>query len=182
MNSILENFAATTKSNLEAFEDLTTLAHANFEKLAELNLAASKAALTESFSHAQSALDAKDPQQFAALQSGVFTELTEKFAVYAQHVQSIFTEAGADFTQATEARTAEMQKAFADMMANLSKNAPVGSEAAVAAFTGAFASGQKALELANTQAKKAIEVAQSNYDAATKQTTDVVKTATKVAA
>jgi phasin family protein len=182
MNRILENFAATTKSNLQAFEGLATQAHSSFEKLAELNLAASKAALTESFGNAQSALVAKDPKEFAALQSGVFTALTEKSAAYAQHIQSIFAGTGADFTKAAEARAAESQKAIADVLANISKNAPAGTETAVAAFTSAFTTGQKAFESAQTSAKKAIEVAQSNFAAATKQTTDAVKKATKVAA
>jgi hypothetical protein len=112
----------------------------------------------------------------------VFTALTEKSAAYAQHIQSIFAGTGADFTKAAEARAAEAQKAISDVLANVSKNAPAGTETAVAAFTSAFATGQKAFESAQTSAKKAIEVAQSNFAAATKQTTDAVKKATKVAA
>ena len=182
MNNVLEQFSATAKSNLQAFEGFATQAHGIFEKLAELNLAASKAALTESFSHGQNLLAAKDPQQFAALQSVLFTQFTENSAAYAQHVQAIFTGTGADFTKNVEAKTAEAQKAFAELIAKLSKNAPAGTEAAVAAFTSAIASGQTALETAQTAAKNAIEVAQSNIAAATKQTTDIVKKATKVAA
>ncbi len=178
MNSILDNFATTAKSSLQAFEGFSTQAHANFEKLVELNLTASKAAVTESFGHAQNVLDAKDVQRFAGIQSGAFEGLIERSAAYAQHVQSIFASSGTEFTLAAEAQTVEMQKAFAGLMAN----APAGTEAAMAAFADAFASGQKALESAQASAKKALEVAQSNFAAATTQTTDIVKKATKVAA
>ena len=181
MNSIVEQFSAAAKSNLQALEGFTTQTHTSFTKLAELNTAASKATLSESFGLGQSLLGAKDPQQFAAIQSGLFTQLTEKSAAYAQHVQAIFAGNGADFTKNVQAKTAETQKAFADLIAKLSKNAPAGTEAAVAAFTNALASGQNALEIAQTSAKKAIEVAQSNIAAATQLTTDVVKKSAKAA-
>ena len=182
MNSILENLANTSKSNLQALEGFTTQAQTTFEKLVELNLATGKAALTESFSHAQSVLGAKDLHQFVAIQSGTLAGLVEKSTAYAQHVQTIFTGTGAEFTKAVEAGTAETQKAFAGMLENVLKNAPAGTESAVTAFKGAFATGQKALESAQSSAKQAIELSKSNFDAATKTTTDIVKKATKAAA
>ena len=181
MNSILEQFSAATQSNLLAVEGLATQAQANVAKLAELNLATSKTALTETFNLGKSLLGAKDPQQFASVQSALLTQWTEKSTAYAQQVQAIFAGTGADFTKNVEAKTAETQKAFAELMTKLAKNAPAGTEAAVAAFTSALASGQTALETAQTSAKKAIEVAQSNFAAATKLTTDAVKKSTKAA-
>ena len=160
MNNITEQFSASAKSSLQTLEGLATQAHATLAKLAELNTAASKAALTESFGLGQSLLGAKDPQAFAAIQSGLLSQLPEKTSAYAQHVQAIFAGTGSEFTKNVEAQAAETQKAFADVMAKLAKNAPAGTEAAVAAFTSAFTSGQTALETAQTSAKKAIEVAQ----------------------
>ena len=174
MNSIVEKFSATTKTSLQAFEGIATQAQANFEKLTELNLAASKAALQESFSHVQSLLGAKDAQQLAALQKSFIAPLTEKSASYTRHVQAIFAGAGTEFTKSVEAKSAETQKAIGDLISNVTKNAPAGSESAVAAFKGALASGQAALETAQASAKKAIEVAQSNFAAATRLTTDAV--------
>ena len=75
----------------------------------------------------------------------------------------------------------EVQKAFAGAVDNLTKNAPAGSESAVAAFKNALTAGQTAIESAQTQAKKAVETAQSNFAAATTQTVDAVKKATKKA-
>ncbi len=181
MNNTIEQFAATNKANLLALEGLATQAFASFEKLAELNVASSKAVLAESFSHAQSVLAAKDPQALMALQSGLVKPLAEKSAAYAQHVQTIFAGTGAEFTKAVEAKTAEAQKAFSGVMENLAKNAPAGTETAVAAFKSAFAAGQNAVESAQTSAKKAVEVAQSNFTAATKQAVDAAKKAAKIA-
>ena len=166
MNNFAEQFITTNKTNLQAVQGYTTQAFAGVEKLVELNLAASKAALGETFSHVQAALAVKDAQEFLALQAGMFKPMADKAAAYAQHVQAIVTGSGAEFTKAVEAKTAEAQKAFAGVLENLTKNAPAGSETAVAAFKNAMASGQNAFESAQTQAKKTIESAQSNFAAA----------------
>lgn len=181
MNNIAEQFITTNKANLQALQGFTTQAFAGVEKLVELNMAASKAALGETFSHVQAALGVKDAQEFLALQAGMFKPLADKTAAYAQHVQAIVTGSGAEFTKTVEAKTAEAQKAFGGVLENLTKNAPAGSETAVAAFKNAMTAGQNAFESAQTQAKKAIESAQSNFAAAATQATDVVKKATKVA-
>jgi phasin family protein len=174
MNTTAEQFIAANKANLQALQGFTTQAFAGVEKLVELNLAASKAALGESFNHVQAVLGAKDAQQLLALQSGLVKPLTEKSAAYVQHVQTIVSGSGAEFTKAVEAKTAEAQKAFDSVLENLTKNAPAGSETAVT-------SGQNALESAQAQAKKALATAQANFTAAATQTADAVKKATKVA-
>ncbi|MDO8249830.1 MAG: phasin family protein [Rhodoferax sp.] len=181
MNNTAEQFIATNKANLQALEGFTTQAFAGVEKLVELNMAASKAALGESFTNVQAVLGAKDAKDLLALQSGLLKPLADKTAAYAQHVQTIVTGSGAEFTKAIEAKTAEAQKAFSGVLENLTKNAPAGSETAVAAFKNALTAGQNAFESAQTQAKKAVETAQSNFTAATTQAADAVKKAAKVA-
>jgi len=181
MNNTAEQLIATNKANLQALQALTTQAFAGIEKLVELNLAASKATLGDSFSHAQAVLGAKDAQELLALQSAVFKPFAEKSAAYVQHVQTIVTGSSAEFTKAVEAKTAEAQKAFSGVVENLAKNAPAGSETALAAFKSALTAGQNAVESAQTSAKKAVETAQSNFTAVATQTVDAVKKATKVA-
>ena len=181
MNNTAAQFAETNKANLQALEGFTTQAFAGVEKLVELNLAASKSLLGESFSHVQAVLGAKDAQELLALQSGLVKPLAEKTAAYAQHVQTIVTGSGAEFTKAVEAKTAEAQKAFAGAVENLTKNAPAGSESVVAAFKNALTTGQNALESAQTQAKKAVETAQTNFTAAATHASDAVKKATNTA-
>ena len=181
MNAFAEQFATTNKANLQALQGFTTQAFAGVEKLVALNLAASKAALGETMTHVQSVLGAKDPQEFVALQAGMFKPLADKTAAYAQHVQAILADSGAEFTKAVEAKTAEAQNAFAGAMENMTKNAPAGSETTVAAFKNALTAGQNAFESAQIQGKKAIETAQSNFAAAATQATDAVKKASKSA-
>lgn len=181
MNNFTEQFATSNKSNLEAVEGLATTAYAGVEKLVELNMASSKAILSESFAHAHAVLGAKDAQQLIALQTNFIKPMAEKSAAYFQHLQSIATGTGSEISKALEAKTAEAQKAFGGVVENLAKNAPAGSEAAVAALKSALTAGQNAVETAKTSAKKVVEAAQTNFTAATTQAVDAVKKAANVA-
>ena len=86
----------------------------------------------------------------------------------------------ADLAKAMEAKTVEAQKAFDGVLENLTKNAPAGSETAVAAFKNALTAGQNAIETAQAQAKKAVETAQATFNAAATQAADAVKKAATV--
>ncbi|MDO9148270.1 MAG: phasin family protein [Hydrogenophaga sp.] len=179
MNNPADQIIAANKANMEAFEAAFKKAFTGAEKLVELNMAAGKAAVSESFTHAKAALSAKTPQEFMTLQTGFFQPMAEKSTAYFQHVQSIAAEGSADITKQIEANMADAQKAFGASVDQLVKSAPTGSETAVAAFQSALSNSQKAIESAQASIKKATEVAQANFAVATKQTTDMVKKAAK---
>jgi phasin family protein len=180
MNNAAEQIIAANKANLEALEGAASKAFSGVEKLVELNLAASKAALGESFVYAQAVMSAKTPQEFLTIQTGLFQPMAEKSAAYFQHVQSIATEGNAEFVKQIEANLADAQKAMGASVEQMVKNAPAGSEAAVAAFQSALSNGQKAVEQTQAAIKKATAQAQANFAAASKQATDLAKKAAKV--
>jgi len=169
MFTTADQFTATNKANLDAAQALSTKTFAGFEKMVELNLAAAKALMTESFSHVQSVLAAKDAQQAIALQSGLLAPVAEKAAAYGRHVYGIAVETSAEYTKAFEGKAAEGQKAFGQVMENMTKNAPAGTESAVAVLKSALASSQSAIESAQSAAKQALARAESNVSAVTEQ-------------
>jgi len=181
MNTTAAQFIETSKANVDAFTALTSQAFTGVEKLVELNLATSKSVLAETMSHVKAVLSVKDAQELLALQSEVLKPLANKSAAYAEQVKTIVADSSSELTKAVEAKTAEAQQAFTGAVENLAKNAPAGTESAVAAFKNALTSGQTALESVQTQAKQALETAQANFSAATTQTVDAVKKATKKA-
>ncbi len=169
MNFNADQITAANQANVEALKTLTTKAYAGFEKFVELNLAASKALMSESFAHTQAVLGAKDAKQMMEVQTGMAQPLAEKAASYGRHVSAIASETGAEFTKAAEGKLAEAQKAFADAMDSLSKNAPAGTESVVAVLKNALTSSQTAIDSAQTSAKKAMEMAETSFTAATEQ-------------
>ena len=181
MKNPAEQMIATNQANVQALEGAVNQAYTGMEKLVELNLAATKAALGESFGHLKAVMSAKDPQELMALQTSFLQPLGAKSMAYFQHVQSIATEGQAGFTAQFDAQIAEAQKAFGASIEQMTKNAPAGSEAAVAAFQSAMSNGQKAVESAQAAIKKATATAHANFETVTKQAADVAKKAAKVA-
>ena len=164
-----EQFTATSKANVKALETLTGNAFAGMEKLVELNIAASKAMLSESFGSIKAILGAKDPQEAMALQAAMFQPLAEKSVAYGRHVYAIATESSAEFSKAFEGKMAEAQNGFGTLVDSLAKNAPAGSETAVAFLKTTMAASQNAIESAKTSVNKAADAVHANLTAVSEQ-------------
>ena len=174
-----DQILAAQKANIETLFGLTTKAFEGVEKLVELNITASKAALTEAAETAQTALGVKDAQELLALQAALFQPMAEKTAAYSRHLYDISTATGAEFTKAVEGQFADAQKKFLAVVDNAAKNAPAGSETAVAVFKSAVAAGNNALESVQKAVKQATDVAEANFNAVANTAVNATKTTSK---
>jgi len=174
-----EQLLAAQKSNLETLFGLTTKAFEGVEKLVELNVTASKLALEEAAEATQSLLSIKDPQELMALQAGLFQPLAEKTAAYSRHLYDIAAGTSAEFGKQMEGQVAEAQKKFLAVVDSAAKNAPAGSETAVAVFKSAVAAGNNALESVQKAVKQASDVAEANFNAVANTAMNASKTPVK---
>ena len=177
-----EQVIAANKANLETLVGLTNKAFSGVEQLVELNLAAAKSALADSQKSAQAAMSVKDAQELLALQASMFQPLAEKVVEYNRHLYEIATGTGGHFSKAAEGKVAEAQKALHALVENAAKNAPAGSEAAVAAFKTAVAAGNNALESVQKAVKQASDVAEANYKTMTETALNAASAAKKAPA
>jgi len=161
----VEQVVAAHKANIETMFGLTNKAFEGVEKMVELNLTASKAALNEVAGHTQSVLSVKDVQELIALQSGLFQPLAEKAAAYSRHLYEIASGTGAEFTKAVEVQAADAQSKFTGMIDSATKSAPAGSEAAVAILKSSVSAANNALETVQKAVKQATEAAEANFNA-----------------
>jgi len=160
-----EQMLAAQKANVETLFGLTAKAFEGVEKLVELNVTATRAALAEAAETAQSAFTVKDAQELLALQASLFQPLAEKTAAYTRHLYDISSSTGAEFGRTFEGQFADVQKKFLAVVDNAAKNAPAGSETAVAVFKSAVAAGNNALESVQKAVKQASDVAEANFNA-----------------
>jgi len=160
-----DQLIAAQKANLETLFGLTTKAFEGVEKIVELNLTASKAALGEAAGTAQAALEVKDVQEFLALQASLMQPMAEKAAAYSRHLYEIAQGTGAEFGKAFEAKAGEAQQTFVSLVDSASKNAPAGSETAVAVLKSAVAAANNAFESVQKAVKQASDVAEANFNA-----------------
>jgi phasin family protein len=177
MNFNAEQFAASQKANLTAAAELSQTAFAGFERFIELNMAAGKAAVGESFANMQALMGAKTPQDMMAVQAALVQPAFEKSVSYGRHLADIANSTSAVFTKAAEGKMAESEQAVKSLVENSLKNAPAGSDAAVAVIKTAIEAGQTAAETLKKVAKQAADTAESNIKAATAQAEASVKAA-----
>jgi len=174
-----EQIMASHKANIETLFGLTQKAFEGVEKLVELNVQATKAALAETANHAQAVMGVKDAQELLALQAGMVQPLAEKTAAYSRHLYDITSAAGAELSKTVESQTAEAQKKIEGLVESASKNAPAGSEAAVAAMKTAVAAANTAFESVQKAVKQASDMAETNFNTVSASAVNASKTATK---
>lgn len=175
----VDQIVASQKASIETLLGLTSKAFESVEKIVELNMTASKAALVESGDHAKALLGVKDAQDLIALQSNLLQPLAEKAASYNRHLYDIASEAGAEFSKVLEGQAAEAQKKFGDLVDNASKNAPAGSDAAVAMLKTAVSTANNAMESVQKAVKQATQAAEANFNAVAATATNAAKPTAK---
>ena len=174
-----EQLMASHKANIETLFGLTHKAFEGVEKLVELNVQATKAALAETANHAQAVMGVKDAQELMALQAGMVQPLAEKTAAYSRHLYDIAQAAGADIGKTFEAQTAEAQKKVMGLVDSATKNAPAGSETAVAVMKSAVAAANNAFESMQKAVKQATDMAESNFNNAAASVNNAAKSVAK---
>ena len=175
----VDQVMASHKANMETLMGLTSKAFEGVEKIVELNMSASKAAMAEAGDHAQAVMSVKDAQELMALQSSMFQPLAEKTAAYSRHLYEIASSSSAEFTKAVEGQAADMQKKVTGMVDSAAKNAPAGSETAVAMFKSAVSAANNALESVQKAVKQATDVAEANFTNAASTAMNATKAVNK---
>lgn len=170
-----QTFTDAGKTAAAEFAAAATTAFSGIEKLTELNLATAKAVLNGTISSIEAVATAKTPEEIMAAQTSLVKPLAEKATAYSRSVYEIASQTGNELTKASKEKVAEAQKTFNSSIESLTKNAPAGSEAFVAAFKNAAATGQQVLDSAQAAAKQAVAQAEAHV-------TDVVAKTTKGAA
>ncbi|MFM2054757.1 MAG: hypothetical protein RL456_2794 [Pseudomonadota bacterium] len=166
-----DQFTAAGKANLEAAVELGQKAFGGIEKLVELNLQVTRASLDESAAHAKALLSAKDPQELLALQSGALQPAAEKATAYGRQVYEIASATQTEIAKLVEAQVTSSQQKLQGLVEQALKNAPAGSENAVAMFKQAMSATSTAIESAQKAAKQAASVAESNLQTMAKAAT-----------
>ena len=162
-----EQFVSAHKANIETIFGLSGLAFEGVEKLIELNTQVAKTALTEASQTIQAALSDKDAQELLALQAGLLQPAAEKAAAYSRHLYDIAAATNAEVAKVAEETAAEAQQKFISVVDTAVKNAPAGTENAVALVKSAVAAANNAYESVHKAAKQAADVAEANFQAVT---------------
>ncbi len=158
-----EQIAAAQKAHLESLFGLTSKAFESVEKLIELNVQVVKSTLAESQENVQRALSVKDAQELLALQASFAQPLAEKALAYGRHLYDIASSTQAEFAKVAESQYEEQNRKVQALVDNVAKDAPAGSETAVAALKSAINAANTTYETVQKATKQAVEIAESNF-------------------
>jgi phasin family protein len=173
-----EQIAATNKAGVEAFLSLAHSQFVAFERLTALSFNATKTAFEDSVSQTKALLNAKDVQDFVNINSSMSQPALDKAIAYTRGVYEVATQTHGEMTKFVEAQAAELNKNVVGVLDKVAKNAPAGSDVAIAAVKSALAAANSAYDSINKVSKQASEIAEANFTAAT----SAVKEARKKAA
>jgi phasin family protein len=170
-----EQIQAANKSNVETFLAVANAQFAALEKLASLNATVVKNAFEDSIASTRALLGAKDVQEFVGLQNTFAQPAIEKAIAYSKSVYEVATDTNAQLSKVAERRVAEWNENFVSLLDKVSKNAPAGSDIAVAAVKSMLAAANSAYDNMNRVAKQATEMAEANVSAATETVKGLAK-------
>lgn len=185
MFAIPEQFSTASKANFEAqlslISALTNKAFEGVEKIVDLNLNVAKASLEESNAAAKQFLAAKDAQEWLSVAAAQAQPNAEKALAYGRHLASIASGVQAEFTKAAEAQIAETSRKVLELVEEVSKNAPAGSENAVAMLKTAIGNANAGYEQLTKTTKQAVETIEANLNNAVGQFTQAAPKAARTA-
>jgi phasin family protein len=174
-----EQMASANKANIESILTLANTAFASAERLAALNLNTARNLLEDTVSSAKALMGAKDIQELMNIQASLAQPTVEKAVAYSRSIYEIASATQEELTKVFEAQFAEANKTMTSALDKAVKNAPAGSDVAVAAVKSAIAAANSAYDSMTKAAKQVAEIAEANVAAATSATVKAVSAAPK---
>ncbi len=162
-----EQVVATNKAGVEALIGLAHSQFAAFERLSALTFNATKSVFEDSVAHTKALMGAKDVQELVNLNTAATQPSIEKVIAYSRSVYDVTTQSQGELTKLVESQASEFNKGVVSLVDKVSKNAPAGSDVAVAAVKSALAAANSAYDSMSKMSKQATELAEANFAAAT---------------
>jgi phasin family protein len=173
MFAIPEQFSAASKANFEAqlalLSALTAKSFESVEKVMGLNLDIARASLEESSAAAKQLLTARDPQEWMSLAAAQAQPNADKALAYGRNLANIASGVQAEFSKAAEAQIAENSRKLLELVEEASKNAPAGSENAVAMLKSAIGNANAGFDQLTKSTKQAVDTLEANLNNAVGQ-------------
>jgi phasin family protein len=158
MPTVIEQMTAAQKENVATTVALAGIAASAAEKTMDLNVAAIKSAMATATENGKAIADAKDVQTVTAMQSQFAQPAFEAFASYLKDSYDIMSEAQNELSKIVEAKMTEINKVIVSGLDQAEKNAPAGSDMAVAAMKSAIAAANQTYDAFAKAGKQVQEV------------------------
>jgi phasin family protein len=176
-----EQLIAINKATLEAAFRFAGVALGGAERMLELQMKLAKSTLNDGIENARALASVRDFEQLAALKDTVVQPGFEKATAYAKEVYDVASVTQSDMSKVVEEQVTEFNKQVVATLDQLVKNAPVGSEAGIAAMKSTLAAVNSGFDNFTKVAKQFGDATQNNMEVVANQTIEAAKKAKKAA-
>jgi len=166
-----EQFVTANKASVDALLSLANIALSSAERIAALNLSTARMVL-DTVANSKSLMGAKDPQEAIAMTKNQIQPAVEQVVAYNRSLYEISSQAKDEVSKQVENQLSEFQQHIAGLMDKAAKNAPAGSDVAVAAVKTAIEAANSAFGNMKNVVKQATEMTEANIAKATSATMD----------
>ena len=174
-NTIPEQFTTMHRQSLEAMQEMAMASLAGWEKLAELNLQATKASIKEGVEQGVTYLETRDPKALGETLAEQAQPTSDKINAYAKHVAEIANQTGTELSRIVEKQMNEANRQMFTAVDAMAKNAPAGSEGLMTMMKSAMTAANSTWDQVNKASKQVVELTEANVANATRQATKAAK-------
>ena len=179
MTTPVEQFVAANKASVDALLALANSALASAESIASLNLNTARTMLETGMANTKALLGAKDPQEALAVSKAQVQPAIEQAVAYNRSLYEISLQSKDEVSKQIESQLADFQSHISGLVEKVAKNAPAGSEVAVAAVKSAIEAANSAFGTMKDVARQASEMTEANVAKATSATIEAATKAGK---
>lgn len=174
MSNNVEQLAAAQKANAEVMMALMRTAFEGMEKLAALNMAASREFFNNSVANTQQLLAARDAQELARINSAIAQPNVQKLMDYSRSVYDLVTQMQSELSSVMDAQYSTFSKKASATIEKTSAQAPVGGDIFAAAMKSMLDATNQAFGNMQNMARQMTEIADANLQAASSATAKAV--------
>jgi len=157
-----ESFLAAQKTAVDTLLSVVNTALASAERVAALNLHATREAFEDMARNGKAVLSVKSPQEAMALPADMAQPHIEKGVAYTRSVYEITSAAREDATAIVEGKFEEFKQSMATLADKIATTSPVGSQVAIATLKSAVDAANKAFARFNDSMSQVKELTENN--------------------
>ncbi|MQT47877.1 MULTISPECIES: TIGR01841 family phasin [Pseudomonas] len=165
----IEKLSSAQKSNIDQLQQVAVKLFESTEQLSQLHLKTLRASTETQFENLRLLSSARDPQAFTDWKAILAqpTAQIESALEFNRQVYELVSGTQTEIAKLAEEQVAQGAKQAQEIVEEVAKHAPAGSEPAVAALKSVLKTAGSAYESAQKVAKQVTEMAESNIAAAT---------------
>jgi phasin family protein len=181
MYPTLNRFVDLQKSQFDAINAIALALVNATESVTNLNLAAARTLMEQSYQNTEVLLEQPQPQQAFAMVGAAVQPAADKLVNYSRSLYGIALGTHAELSKIVETKVDESNELMTELFEAALPTAPVGTEGALALFQGALAASKPVWEAVSQSARRATELAATNVSRAAPVGNGVAKTKSRKA-